>query len=184
MPLADRVAKYTFLGLEKTVDAISSTMIRLMGSGNVPVHTLTADNGKEFADHSRVTKALEEKIYFSSPHYSRERGLNERTNGSVPEYFPNGSGLLQGTRAKRFRRYRSGSTRTPRKVKGYRTPPRDNVRFRTESALIIGVKNPSQHRASSSLCRATTNCGLKLTTALNTVDFEEADVVSMWNQGL
>ena len=59
-----------------------------MSSGNVPVHTLTADNGKDFADHSRVTEVLDVKFYFARPNCVWECGLNERTNALV------GAGVL------------------------------------------------------------------------------------------
>ena len=39
-------------------------MIRQLGSGEVPIHTITADNGKEFADHIHVAKALDAKFFF------------------------------------------------------------------------------------------------------------------------
>ena len=65
--LVDRAAKFTFLGRvdKKTKEEVCSTSIRLLGSGKVPVHTITADNGKEFADHSRVAKALKAQFFFA-----------------------------------------------------------------------------------------------------------------------
>ena len=44
------------------------------------MHTITTDNGKEFA------RALE--AFFAQPYHSWERGLNEHTNGLVRQYFP------------------------------------------------------------------------------------------------
>ena len=49
--------------------------------------TLTADNGKEFAFHERIAKALDAKFYFAHPYSSWERGLNENTNGLIRQYF-------------------------------------------------------------------------------------------------
>ena len=47
------------------------------------VHTITADNGKEFAGHAWVAQALGAGFHFATPYHSWERGLNEHTNGLV-----------------------------------------------------------------------------------------------------
>ena len=67
--LVDRAAKYTFVGRvdEKTKDAVGPITIRLLGSGKVPIHTITADNGREFADDSRVVKNLDVNSFFARP---------------------------------------------------------------------------------------------------------------------
>lgn len=52
------------------------------------VHTMTADNGKEFANHQRISSKLEAGFYFAKPYHSWERGLNEHTNGLVRQYLP------------------------------------------------------------------------------------------------
>ena len=50
--------------------------------------TLTADNGKEFANHQQIAEALNGDFFFAKPYHSWERGLNEHTNGLVRQYFP------------------------------------------------------------------------------------------------
>jgi len=50
----------------------------------VITHTITSDNGKEFAYHKQVSAALDTDFYFANPYYSWERGLNEHTNGLIP----------------------------------------------------------------------------------------------------
>jgi transposase, IS30 family len=55
------------------------------------VLTLTADNGKEFADHEQISRKLEADFYFAHPYSSWERGSNENTNGLVRQYFPKGT---------------------------------------------------------------------------------------------
>ena len=45
------------------------------------VHTITFDNGKEFAAHQDIAHALKTKIFFATPYHAWERGLNENTNG-------------------------------------------------------------------------------------------------------
>jgi len=55
------------------------------------VHTITSDNGKEFAQHVDIANALQADFYFAHPYASWERGLNENTNGLIRQYFPKGS---------------------------------------------------------------------------------------------
>ena len=51
-------------------------------------HTITFDNGKEFAGHKEIAKSLEAEIYFAQPYASYERGLNENTNGLIRQWVP------------------------------------------------------------------------------------------------
>ena len=55
------------------------------------VHTLTYDNGKEFAYHMEIAKVLKANGYFAHPYHSWERGLNENTNGLIRQYLPKGT---------------------------------------------------------------------------------------------
>jgi transposase, IS30 family len=55
------------------------------------LHTLTSDNGKEFANHKSISKALEVDFYFAKPHQPWQRGSNENCNRLVRQFFPKGS---------------------------------------------------------------------------------------------
>ena len=63
---------------------------RLKTIGNF-VHTITFDNGKEFAAHQDIAHALKAKIFFARPYHAWERGLNENTNGLIRDFFPKGT---------------------------------------------------------------------------------------------
>ena len=52
------------------------------------VHTVTFDNGKEFAEHETIAKNLNVQFFFAHPYASWERGLNENTNGLIRRYLP------------------------------------------------------------------------------------------------
>ncbi len=52
------------------------------------LHTITADNGKEFSMHEKISQQLEINFYFAKPYHSWERGANENTNGLIRQYFP------------------------------------------------------------------------------------------------
>jgi transposase, IS30 family len=55
---------------------------------NTPMHTITSDNGKESAQHVKVSQALKADFYFARPYASWERGTNENTNGLLRQFFP------------------------------------------------------------------------------------------------
>ena len=71
---------------EQTAAAIIDRLEAVAGL----VKTITFDNGKEFAYHSRVAEALDCKVYFARPYHSWERGANENMNGLIRQYFPKG----------------------------------------------------------------------------------------------
>ena len=52
------------------------------------IHTITADNGKEFAYHKTISEQLEIDVFFAHPYHSWERGANENTNGLIRQYIP------------------------------------------------------------------------------------------------
>ncbi len=96
LALVDRASRYTLLERvgRKTADAVGSAMTRMPGP--LPVHTVTADNGKEFADHARVSETLGAGFFFARHCHSRERGTDEHVNGQVAGVVPEGHGLPQG----------------------------------------------------------------------------------------
>lgn len=55
------------------------------------IHTITADNGKEFARNKDIAGSLGIQFFFATPCHSWERGANENTNGLARQYIPKGS---------------------------------------------------------------------------------------------
>ena len=55
------------------------------------LHTITSDNGKEFAEHKAIAEALVVDYYFAHPYHSWERGANENMNGLIRQYLPKGT---------------------------------------------------------------------------------------------
>lgn len=88
--LVDRKSKYTLMRIveSKHADVVTKAIIDLLHPIKHLVHTITADNGKEFSYHEEVAKALDIKFYFCDPYSSWQRGLNEHTNGLIREYIP------------------------------------------------------------------------------------------------
>ncbi len=85
------------------------------------VHTLTSDNGKEFAEHAQMAQTLKADFYFCHPYSSWERGLNENTNGLIRQYFPKKTDFAMIT-DKQIKEVEDKLNNRPRKTLGYRTP--------------------------------------------------------------
>lgn len=91
--IVDRVTKFTRLVLVKSATAklTARAIISSLSSISEHVHTLTSDNGKEFALHRNISRDLQAGFYFARPYHSWERGLNENTNRLVRQYFQKGT---------------------------------------------------------------------------------------------
>lgn len=87
------------------------------------VHTLTWDNGSEFAEHALIDIALEAKSYFAEPYSSWQRGSNENTNGLLRQYLPKRCDLSTFSDAQ-LQQIEDRLNQRPRKRLGYRTPQR------------------------------------------------------------
>jgi len=74
----------------KDAEIVKNATIELLENWMPLLHTITSDNGKEFAKHQTIAKALEIEYYFANPYCSWERGANENLNGLVRQYFPKG----------------------------------------------------------------------------------------------
>lgn len=75
----------------KEAETVAKATIEALKQFKNIVHTITADNGKEFAQHAIISKALNVGFYFAKPYHSWERGANENTNGLIRQYFPKGT---------------------------------------------------------------------------------------------
>ena len=85
------------------------------------VHTITFDNGKEFATHQDITHALKATVFFATPYHAWERGLNENTNGLIRDFFPKGTDFSTIANAEVAKVERLLNAR-PRKSLGFRSP--------------------------------------------------------------
>ncbi len=61
------------------------------------IHTITSDNGKEFAAHEMVASELYVDYYFAHPYHSWERGANENLNGLIRQYIPKKTNFMNLT---------------------------------------------------------------------------------------
>jgi IS30 family transposase len=83
--------------------------------------SMTFDNGKEFAEHRRLTRELGLDVYFADPYASWQRGTNENMNGLLRQFFPKGTDFTQISHRK-VACVEQLINERPRKRLGYRTP--------------------------------------------------------------
>jgi transposase, IS30 family len=121
--LVERKSRYT---LAQQLDSrhsvgVTAAVIALLRSHREQCHTLTFDNGKEFADHAFIAQSLSADVYFAHPYCSWERGLNENHNGLLRQYFPKETNFLNVAQHEVDEAVYRLNHR-PRKCLGYRTP--------------------------------------------------------------
>ena len=104
-----------------TAEEVKLAIIKALEAIKASVHTITFDNGKEFAYHLQVAEALETATFFARPYHSWERGANENTNGLIRQYFPKQTDFATISHEQVERAERLLNTR-PRKCLGYQTP--------------------------------------------------------------
>lgn len=121
--IVERVTNFTVsaqVNSKSAADVTRATIALLRPLKDV-VHTITADNGKEFAYHEEISKALSADVYFANPYSSWERGLNENTNGLLRQYFPKETNLKEVTQ-KQVKRAVNRLNSRPRKGLDFKTP--------------------------------------------------------------
>lgn len=84
-------------------------------------HTLTVDNGREFAHFKELQSNTNLTVYFADPYSAWQRGTNENTNGLLRQYFPKGTNLNSVSEKEvAFVVHRLNNR--PRKCLSYQTP--------------------------------------------------------------
>lgn len=97
LTLVDRKTRFLIsLRMEKRdAQTVSDTIKRALK--NMPVNSITLDNGPEFADFKNFEKYLKTTTYFADPHSPWQRGSNENINDCLRFFFPKGCDFLKVT---------------------------------------------------------------------------------------
>ena len=121
--LVDRKLLYTVIVKlnGKNATELADKTIKALEPISNKIHTITYDNGLEFAEHERMAKALDADIYFAHPYSSWERGINENTNGLIRQHFPKGTDFNKVTDSQIEFVMKRLNTR-PRKTRGGKQP--------------------------------------------------------------
>ena len=121
--IVDRKSMYLKLSIpcSKNSKIVANEIKRLLHPFKKKVHTITTDNGLEFAQHKTIAKALKCDYYFCDPYSSWQRGLNENINGLIRQYIPKGSSF-ENISKKQIRHIEERLNHRPRKSLGWKTP--------------------------------------------------------------
>ena len=133
--LVERKTGYTLIHKveRKTAQKVGQAMVELLNPHQREVHTITSDNGREFAGHEEIAKQLQADFYFAHPYSSWERGTNENTNGLIRQYFPKNRDFTTITQQEIDTTMKRLNNR-PRKRLGYKTP--NQVFFRSPGVAL------------------------------------------------
>jgi len=121
--IVDRASAFVKISIptSKRAEDIENETKRLLIPHKEITHTITSDNGLEFANHKAIANTLNCDYYFCHPYSSWERGLNEYTNGLIRQYFPKGSSFTHIT-PEIIQEVENKLNHRPRKTLGWRTP--------------------------------------------------------------
>ncbi len=122
--LVDRKSRYTIIAKIRCKDADhvhQKIKERLKQLHEERRHSITFDNGTEFARCHRLEKHLGMELYFAEPGCPHQRGTNENTNGLIRQYFPKGTDFRDVTHYE-VREVEHLLNDRPRACLGYRTP--------------------------------------------------------------
>jgi IS30 family transposase len=75
----------------KNAEEVAVKTASVLSPYKTHLHTITADNGKEFALHKKISRLLKIDFYFAHPYKPYQRGCNENANRLIRQYFPKGT---------------------------------------------------------------------------------------------
>jgi IS30 family transposase len=91
LTLTERVTKFfmcQFLPEGKTATKVAEAVNDVLLPYKDYVHSITTDNGLEFAEHKLIAKKLNTTVYFTHPYSSWEKGQIENANKLLRQYIP------------------------------------------------------------------------------------------------
>lgn len=119
----ERKTKFTCIAQlpNREAESVAKTLIHMLMPYKKLVHTITADNGKEFSKHETIAKDLKTNFFFAHPYCAWERAINENTNGLIRQYFPKKSSL-NDVEKKFVLEVQNKLNHRPRKLLNFKTP--------------------------------------------------------------
>lgn len=88
LTLVDRKSLYVWIEPMAHRYALTTAKACIKAMANFKPHSITFDNGKEFAAHALIAKGTGAAIYFADAYQSNQRARNENTNGLIRQYLP------------------------------------------------------------------------------------------------
>lgn len=72
----------------KVAKGLANAVVDMLMPYKNVIHSITSDNGTEFASHKLIAEKLNSDFFFAHPYSCWERGLNEYTNKLIRQYIP------------------------------------------------------------------------------------------------
>lgn len=119
----------------KDSKALARIVVALLLPYKDHVHTITTDNGSEFADHQYIAKRLRCKVYFAHPYSSWEKGLIENTNKLIRQFIPKGT-VLSSLSSDFISHVQSEINLRPRKLLNFDSPKNKFLLFLHNSVAL------------------------------------------------
>lgn len=132
----DRKTGYAKIKFVKSKNAreVAKAIVNELRPFKQYMHTITSDNGKEFAEHKYISEKLNIDFYFAEPYSSWQRGANENFNGLVRQYFPKKTSFEELT-WKEVKFVEKQLNQRPRKRLGYNSP-QEEINLLTKVAFV------------------------------------------------
>lgn len=105
----------------KNAKALARVVVALLRPYEFHVHTITTDNGTEFAEHEYIASKLHCHVYFAHPYSSWEKGLIENTNKLIRQFIPKNT-ILSSLSAEYISFVQAEINLRPRKLLDFDTP--------------------------------------------------------------
>jgi transposase, IS30 family len=143
LTLVDRASGANVMRKVQTLKPrIMAEIVRLALKGR-PAHTITFDNGIEFAHHKTMEKTTGSKVYFTDVRSPQQRGSNENFNGLLRQYYPKGQSLRHVTQ-EQVDELSDRLNSRPRKRLGFRTPREVFAELAGVSKYTLKRKRPKR----------------------------------------
>jgi IS30 family transposase len=105
----------------KMAKGLAAVVVELLSPYKNVVHSITSDNGTEFAEHKLIATKLRAAFFFAHPYSSWERGLNEYTNKLIRQYIPKKQ-TFENYNDQNIKEIQHRLNQRPRKKLGYENP--------------------------------------------------------------
>lgn len=123
LSITERMTLFTILCKLNSTKAVLTKrkLINALASYKQVVHTITSDNGHEFAMHELIARKLNARFYFTHPYSAWEKGTCENLNGLVRQYIPKSTHMSTITQD-RLNQIAAYLNSRPRKKLGFKSP--------------------------------------------------------------
>ena len=112
----------------KDPEGVADKVVELLFPYRKQVHTITTDNGSEFACHQRIAQALGTTVYFADAYASWQKGAIENMNKLVRQYLPKGLDFSDVS-DDFIKQVQYKINRRPRERLGFSTPKKEFFKF-------------------------------------------------------